>query len=92
VAEYSTHNNKIKGLNPPFAPAFMQVQSTRESSLKGWISTVDLLMPIGSDELLFIFKTIYLNEEFNCTKPSPAVDQPMDHVKLPATVRAGNPY
>jgi hypothetical protein len=51
--------------------------------MKGSISTVDLLLLISCGQLLFIvklyfslFKTKYLNEEVNCTQPSPSVRVP----------------
>jgi hypothetical protein len=41
---------------------------------RGRISTVDLLVPSSSDQLLFILKL--LNEEVNCTETSPSVRVP----------------
>jgi hypothetical protein len=49
---------------------------------EGLISTVDLLVLTSLGQLLlilkvlFIYKTSYLNEEVNCTKPSPSVRVP----------------
>jgi hypothetical protein len=40
---------------------------SRESLPRGSISTVDPLVLTNSDQLLY--KTTYLNEEVNCTKP-----------------------
>jgi hypothetical protein len=48
---------------------------------KGRIGTVDLLILTCSDQLLhllkihsfFFYKTSYINEEVNCTQPSPSV-------------------
>ncbi len=50
----------------------------KETLLKGKaLITIDLLVAIGLDQLLFllyfIYKTIYLSEEVNCTDPSPSV-------------------
>jgi hypothetical protein len=49
----------------------------------GWLSTVDLLVLTSLDQLLLILETLftfnntsYLNEEVNCTKPSPSVGVP----------------
>jgi hypothetical protein len=45
----------------------------------GWLSTEDLLVLTSLDQLLLILETLftfnntsYLNEEVNCTKPSPS--------------------
>jgi len=52
------------------------------SYLRGRFDTVDLLVLTSLDQLLLImkilstylfYKTSYLNEEVNCTKPSPSV-------------------
>jgi hypothetical protein len=55
----------------------------RDVSLKGSINTVDLLVLIILNQLLFIlkycvpfYKTSYLNEEVNRTGPSPSVSVP----------------
>jgi len=50
----------------------------KETLLKGKaLITVDLLVAIVLDQLLFLLylinKTIYVNEEVNCTDPSPSV-------------------
>jgi hypothetical protein len=50
----------------------------------GRLSAVDLLVLTSLDQLLltlailftFLNKTIYLNEEVNCSKPSPSVSVP----------------
>jgi hypothetical protein len=50
----------------------------------GKLNTVDLLVPTSLDKLLFVIETIiylgcqtsYLNEEVNCTDPSPSVSVP----------------
>jgi hypothetical protein len=42
--------------------------------LRGRISTVDLLVLISFDQLIFI--SSYLNEEVNCTDPFPSVSVP----------------
>jgi len=51
---------------------------------RGRLSTVDLLVLTSLDKLLFIlkyyfpfYKTSYLNEEVNCTEPSPSVSVPL---------------
>jgi hypothetical protein len=52
---------------------------TREALLKGRISTVDLLVLTGSDQLIFMlklyffffYKTTYLNEKVNLSQTSP---------------------
>jgi hypothetical protein len=63
-----------------------------ESLLRGkalsTVSTVDLLELTSLDELLFILKilltfvtkTSCLNEEANCTRPSPFVSVPLERV------------
>jgi hypothetical protein len=50
---------------------------------QGILSTIDLLALISLDDLLFFenfiylfTKTSYLNEEVNCTDPSPSVSIP----------------
>ncbi len=71
------HNKQINVL--PLLPELC----TRESLLKGRISTDDLLALTSLLQLLLILnyifsfrKTTYLNEEVNCTEPSHSVSVP----------------
>ncbi len=63
---------------------------------RGSISTVDLLVLTSLDQLLWelklnfpFYKTTYLNEEVNCTEPSPSVRVPclgLGRLEYPARV------
>ncbi len=61
------------------------------------ISTVHLLMLTNLDRLIFTmkifhlcYKTRYLNEEVNCTEPSPSVSIPWEKIQLKWIVYIGN--
>jgi len=61
----------------------LQRKEPGKSNWKGRLSTVDLLARTSLDQLLWIlivlfiyFKTSFLNEEVNCTEPSPTVSIP----------------
>jgi hypothetical protein len=67
-------------LKQQFYPCLMYVQGILTEG--GRLSTVDLLALTSLDQLLltqqilFFYKTSYLNEEVNCTEPSPSVSVP----------------
>jgi hypothetical protein len=55
----------------------------KEPLLKGRLSAVDLLVLTSLDQLLLVllslftfYKTSHLNEELNCTEPSPSASIP----------------
>jgi hypothetical protein len=80
ILDFHFHSSTIKAIRQGLALIY---GLSRESLMKGKLSTDDLLQLISLDQLLFImklnfscYKTTYLNEEVNCTESSPSVSIP----------------
>ncbi len=69
-------------------PKFLsKIKNAGNTCLRGWVSTIDLLVIPCLLELLLnianiFYKTSYLNQEVNCTEPSPSVRGPCKKVIL----------
>ncbi len=65
----------------PCLVARARLYQPRNPYWRGRLSTIDLLVLISLDQLLFN-RSSYLNEEVNCIKPSPSVSVPCINSQL----------
>jgi hypothetical protein len=74
----------VTGFENIFDNESVVIQRAGKSYWGGRLNTIDLLLLTSLDQLIFMlkilfqffYKTSYLNEEVNCTEPSPSVSIP----------------